>query len=84
MYSKLPYLRWVLPNVPFNRGAMNYAWYLPKALLNAAKPRLPEYKEEDVVGEVNLDDEEGTVRAVGYVDKLVEEEVARGLMRSEL
>jgi predicted esterase len=32
-----------------------------------------------VVGEVDPDDEEGTMWAVGYVDKLVEEEVARGV-----
>jgi lysophospholipase-1 len=79
MYSKLPYLRWVLPNAPFNRGAMNYAWYLPKALPDAAKPRVPGHEEEDVVGKIDPDDEEGTMWAVDYVDKLVEEEVARGV-----
>ena len=79
MYSKLPYLRWVLPNAPFNQDAMDRAWYVPKALPNAAKPRVPGQEEEDAVAEVSPDDEEGIMWAAGYVDKLVEEEVKRGV-----
>jgi lysophospholipase I len=81
MYSKLPHLRWVLPNAPFNREAMSRAWYLPKALLNAAKPRVPGHEsEDDVPAEVEPeDDEAGIMWAVGYVDSLVEEEVKRGV-----
>ena len=76
MYSKLPYLRWVLPNAPFNREAMDRAWYVPKALPNAAKPRVPGHEEEDeVVGQVEPGDEAGIMSAVAYVDQLVEEEV---------
>ena len=79
MYKKLLYLRWILPNAPFHRDAMDHAWYLPKALPNAAKPRVPGQDEEEVVGEVAPDDEEGIMWAVGYVDQLVEEEVKRGV-----
>ena len=79
MYSKLPYLRWVLPNAPFNRDAMDLAWYLPKALPNAAKPRVPGNEEDDAIGEVDPDDEEGISWAVGYVDELIEKEVGRGV-----
>jgi predicted esterase len=79
MYSKLPYLRWVLPNAPLNREALSNAWYLPRALPNAAKPTVPGHEEDAVPAEVDPDDEEGIMWAVGYVDQLVEEEVKRGV-----
>jgi len=74
-YSKLPYLRWVLPNAPYNDEAMTQAWYLPKALPNALKPRVPGHAEED---ETAPDDEEGILRSVDALDKLVQDEIDRG------
>lgn len=74
MYNKLPYLRWVLPNAPHNPASMGLAWYQPKALPNAQKPRVPGHEDD----ESTPDDEEGIMKAVDYVDKLVEEEVGRG------
>lgn len=80
MYSKLPHLRWTLSNAPFNREAMTRAWYVPKALPNAAKPRVPGHEDDDVpAAEVEPDDERGIMESVSYVDTLVEAEVARGV-----
>jgi predicted esterase len=73
--SKLPYLRWVLPNAPHNHEAMVRAWYVPKELPNPMKPRVPGH--EDDVGSEN--DEEGIMKSVRYVDQLVQEEVRRGV-----
>ncbi|KAJ9640242.1 uncharacterized protein PV06_10760 [Exophiala oligosperma] len=74
-YQKMPYLKWILPNADHNHEAMARAWYLPKALPNAMKPRIPGH-EEDEEGEP--DDEEGIMKSVDIVDKLVEEELKGG------
>ncbi len=74
MYNKLPYLRWILPNAPRNESSMGLAWYQPKALPNAQKPRVPGHEDD----EITPDDEEGIMKSVDYVDKLVEDEVRRG------
>jgi predicted esterase len=83
MYSKLPHLCWTLPNAPFNREAMTRAWYVPKALPNATKPRVPGHEKDDddapAAAEVEPDDERGIMESVRYVDSLVEAEVARGV-----
>jgi len=75
MYGKLPYLRWVLPNAPRHHEAMTQAWYLPKALPNATKPRVPGEIEED---ESAPDDEDGILKSCDTVDRLVKEEIDRG------
>lgn len=73
-YNKMQYLKWVLPNAPHNHEAMTRAWYVPKALPNAMKPRVPGHEEEDDVP----DDEAGIMKSVDIVDKLVEEEIKNG------
>jgi len=73
-YSKLPYIRWVLPNAPFNAEAMMQAWYLPRALPHTAtKPRVPGQAEDD--DETEAEDEEGILQIVAAVDKLVQDEI---------
>jgi predicted esterase len=77
-HSKLPYLRWLLPNAPHNFDAMGQAWYLPKALPNALKPRVPGRDNEGGIEE-QPDDEEGILRSVDRVDEWVEKEIERGV-----
>ena len=74
MYDKMIYVKWLLPNAPFNREAMSQAWFMPKALPSAQKPRVPGHEDDESAP----DDEEGIMKSVDYVDQLVEEEVARG------
>ncbi|KIW84604.1 hypothetical protein Z517_03854 [Fonsecaea pedrosoi CBS 271.37] len=73
-YNKMQYLKWVLPNAPHNHEAMARAWYIPKALPNALKPRVPGH--EDV--EDALDDEAGIMKSVDMIDRLVEQEIKGG------
>jgi predicted esterase len=75
MYQKATYLKWILPNAPRNQEAMTRAWYLPKALPNALKPRVATEDQED---ESAPDDEEGIMRSVDEIDRLVEEEIEGG------
>ncbi|KAK5050931.1 hypothetical protein LTR84_003490 [Exophiala bonariae] len=73
-YNKAQYLKWVLPNAPRNQEAMTQAWYIPKALPNAMKPRVPgEADEADAA-----DDEEGILKSVAVLDDLVEQEIKSG------
>lgn len=74
-YNKLPHLRWLLPNAPFNSTAMSRAWYLPKALPNSLKPRVP----GEVVEDEGDDDEEGIMASVRVLDGYVKEEIERGV-----
>ena len=86
-YNKMPYLRWVLPNAAFNRETMNRAWYLPKALPNSLKPRVPGQQDDeekwsewgDLMDSSNADDEEGILNACRTVDELVQGELDRGV-----
>lgn len=73
---RLPYLRWVLPNAPNNRMAASTAWYMPKALPNALKPRVPGAQEDD---ETDPDDEDGILESCDTVDKFVRAEIDRGV-----
>jgi predicted esterase len=75
MYSKLPQMKWVLPNAPHNHDAMAQAWYVPKALSNATKPRLSGREEE----ENGDDDEEGIMKSVRYIDQFIEDEIHNGV-----
>ncbi|KAK5448024.1 hypothetical protein LTS15_009048 [Exophiala xenobiotica] len=73
-YNKMSYLKWILPNADHNHEAFTRAWYMPKALPSAMKPRVPGHEvEEDAP-----DDEEGIMKSVDAVDKLVEEEIKSG------
>lgn len=73
-YDKMQYLKWVLPNADHNHEAMTRAWYVPKALPNAMKPRVPGHEED----EDGADDEAGIMKSVDVVDRLVEEEIKSG------
>jgi len=73
-YDKVQYLKWVLPNAEHNHDAMTRAWYMPKALPNAMKPRVPGHEED----EDTPDDEVGIMKSVDVVDKLVEQELKNG------
>ncbi|KAK4941330.1 hypothetical protein LTR10_018740 [Elasticomyces elasticus] len=75
-YNKMQWLKWILPNAEHNHDAMTRAWYMPKALPNAMKPRVPGHEDE----EDEPDDEAGIMESVDYIDKLVEEELERGTL----
>lgn len=75
MYGKLPYLRWLLPNAPYNPEAATTAWYMPKALPNAMKPRVPGDVDEPSEG----DDEAGIMQSVAALDVVVRGEIDRGI-----
>jgi len=72
--NKVQYLKWVLPNAPHNHEAMARAWYVPKALPNARKPRVPGHEDEEDAP----DDEAGIMKSVEAVDQLVEQEIKSG------
>jgi len=74
MYNKMQYLKWVLPYAPRNHEAMTRAWYMPKALPNATKPRVPGNEEDEDAP----DDEAGIMKSVDVVDELVEQEIKNG------
>ena len=76
--SKLPYLKWVLANAPRDRDSGGQAWYAPKALAKAMKPRIPGHEdEEDNPEGIEPDDEEGIMKAVGTLDEIVKEELEK-------
>ncbi len=60
--------------------AMTRAWYMPKALPNSMKPRVP--GEED--DESAPDDEEGILATVDKMDKLIQDEIDRGVDPSRI
>ena len=76
----MTYLRWLLPNAPMNQEAMTSAWYVPKALPNAVKPRVPGEADEASAP----DDEEGIMTTVDKMDKLVQDEIDRGVDPSRI
>ena len=73
-YKRAEYLRWVLPNAPFNDRAATTAWFVPRRLPNGALPFVP----GEVIDTDDADDEEGILRSVGRLDDLVDVELARG------
>ncbi|KAJ9650223.1 hypothetical protein H2198_010461 [Neophaeococcomyces mojaviensis] len=75
-YHKLPYLRWVLPNAPHHPEAATTAWYMPKALPSAIKPRVPGQAEED---ESAPDDEDGILKSCDALDGYIRAEIDRGV-----
>lgn len=80
-YHKLPYMRWVLPNAPHNPDAGATAWYMPKSLPNALKPRVPGAEEDD---ESDPDDEQGILKSCDVIDKLVRAEMDRGVLAERI
>ena len=74
MYNKMQYLKWVLPYAPYNQEAMTRAWYVPKALPNAIKPRTPGEENDENAP----DDEAGIMKSVDILDQLVEQEIKDG------
>lgn len=74
-YNKMEHLKWVLPNAPHNHEAMTRAWYVPKALPNPMKPRVPGHEEDE---EDASDDEVGILKSVDMIDQLVEQEIRSG------
>lgn len=81
IYHKLPYLRWVLPNAPRHPEVGQNAWYMPKALPNSMKPQVPGVEEDD---EMAADDEAGILESCDVVDKLVRQEIERGVDPSRI
>ena len=73
-HNKVEYLKWVLPYAPWNQEAMTRAWYAPKALPSAIKPRIPDHEE----AEDAPDDQAGIMKSVDVVDELVEQEIKNG------
>lgn len=57
------------------------AWYMPKALPNAMKPRVPGVEVND---ETEPDDEEGILKSCDTVDELVRQEIDRGVDPSRI
>lgn len=74
MYNRAEYLRWILPNAPYNTEAATTAWFVPRRLPNGLVPFVPG-RVRDTEDE---DDEEGILKSVDSLDKVVEEELARG------
>jgi len=72
--NKMPYLKWVLPYADHNHEAMTRAWYVPKAMPNVMKPRVPGHEDEEDAA----DDETGIMKSVDVVDRLVEQEIKSG------
>ena len=77
---KLPYLTWLLPNAGRHPEAMENAWYMPKALPNAQKPRVPGQEEEESAP----DDEEGILASCDRIDELVRKELDRGIPKERI
>lgn len=73
-YNKMQHLKWVLPNAPHNHEAMTRAWFVPKALPNVMKPRVPGHDDDEDA----TDDEVGIMNSVDLVDQLVEQELKQG------
>jgi predicted esterase len=67
MASKLPHLKWVLPDAPHNHEAMSQAWYTPTSF--STVPGAPDDDDQD---------EEGLLQSVEYLDTLVEKEMESG------
>ena len=57
---------------------MGRAWYVPKALPSALKPRVPGHDEE-AEQEAAPDDEEGIMKGVDRLDELVRQELEKGV-----
>lgn len=72
IYQKLPYTKWVLPTAPIDPAVGQRCWYKPHAL-----PSSPTNESDPVDDEG--EDEEGILRTVEYVDRLVAEEVESGV-----
>jgi len=60
---------------------MENAWYMPKALPNALKPRLPGHKQDEASAP---DDEEGILAACDRIDELVRKELERGIEKERI
>lgn len=74
MYNRAEYLRWVLPNAPYNTEAATTAWFVPRRLPNGLVPFVPGHVRETE----EEDDEEGILKSVDTLDKVVDDELARG------
>ena len=59
---------------------MTRAWYMPKALPNSMKPKIPGDPDEESAP----DDEEGILATVDKMDKLVQDEIDRGVDPSRI
>jgi predicted esterase len=73
-YKRAEYLRWVLPNAPYNKRAATTAWFVPRRLPNGAIPFVP----GEVIDTDDEDDEEGILQSVDALDELVDTELAKG------
>ena len=74
LYKRAEYLRWVLPNAPFNKAARTTAWFVPRRLPDGMVPFVP----GQVLETEAEDDEQGILESVDRLDAIVEEELARG------
>jgi predicted esterase len=82
-HKKLPHLKWILPNAPQDRDSGGRAWYAPKPLGGGAKPRIPGHEQDGAEKEWD-DDEEGILRSVDEIDRIVADEVAAGTDRKRI
>lgn len=74
--SKLPHLKWIFPNAPFEYEPMANAWFTPRRFSPIPMPK--RMGEEDA-GEDDEDDEEGTMKSLEYISGLVDKEVEAGM-----
>ena len=72
--SKLPNLKWIFPNAPYDQESMANAWYSPRSFSPIPVPKRVAEEEDDDCE----DDKEGIMKSVEYVSGLVEEEAKAG------
>lgn len=80
IHKKLPYTKWVLPTAPVDPDVGQRCWYKPHELPSAVRPgESGDQRSADASGMHAVEDEEGILEAVRYIDDLVAEEVKNGL-----
>jgi predicted esterase len=78
--QKLPYLTWLFPNAPWSMESGTTAWFEPTSFSS-----LPVGRSTNPSSNADLDDEdddldqEGILKSVEYVARLIDEEVAKGV-----
>ncbi|CZR58464.1 uncharacterized protein PAC_08356 [Phialocephala subalpina] len=76
--NKLPHLKWVFPNAPWNHEAMANAWYPPTSFSPIPVGRSSTENEEDE-DEFNEEGEDEILSSVEYLCTLIDEEIKSGV-----